>query len=345
MSNAKQTEILFVDKGNAILSRLPGFVRDYIRSIHNRTSPRTRYEYLKDIENFLIYVFAHYTPGAQDLKGITTGDLAKLTKSDFEGYFEHLEHYTKDGREITNSRVSIKRKMSSLRRFFAYLFENELIPSDNIRKVEQPKISKKEIIRLEPDEMLDMVNAAGSLSPTPMTSKQRQYHQLQYVRDSAIICLFLSSGLRVSELVSLDLDDIDMTRHLVHVVRKGGDEASVYFSDEASAVIGEYLNWRKENKDIPDDEKALFVSSRGSRFSVRAVEKLIAKYAARVVPGKHITPHKLRATYATNLYNATGDIYLVAECLGHKDVTTTKNHYADMSSKHKEAARNLISLS
>ena len=149
---------------------------------------------------------------------------------------------------------------------------------------------------------------------------------------------------RDTELEDITIDDVDLDKHCVRVTRKGGDEAIVYFSDEATEYLEKWLLQRSENKKIPKDEHALFISSQNKRLCVRSIEKLIKKYALRSVPLKHITPHKLRATYATNLYEATGDIYLVAETLGHKDVKTTKDHYANMSDKRKEENRNAVIL-
>lgn len=334
MGSHKQTDLYFTDKANEMLKSMPRYVQIYIRAIHNRTAPRTRYEYLKDIQTFLEYLSD--TPSA-----VSLDDLSKLDKIKFEEYVEYLEHYEKNGIERTNGRTSIKRKLSSLRKFFGYLFENGMIPSDEIRKVEMPKLHKKEIIRLEDDEASDFLNAVENGGR--LTKKQADYYKIQNIRDMAIIYLLISSGIRVSECAELDVTDIDMKNACVHVTRKGGNEATVYFSDEAAGFLTDYLETRKVAK-CSDDEKALFLSSRNKRLSVRAIEMLVKKYAQRSVPGKNITPHKLRATYATNLYNETGDIYLVAETLGHKDITTTKEHYANLSDKRKAENRNRVTF-
>lgn len=341
MSDHKNTELYYLDKAISLTQKLPSYVREYMRAIHNRTSPRTQYEYLKDIEAFLEYTAK--THRKECITDVTLNDLTQFRKIDFEEYFEHLEHYCKNGKERTNNPTSIKRKMSSLRKFFAYLFENGEIESDQIRRVELPKLHKKEIIRLDQEEALDFIDAVeygGNL-----TKKQKDYHKIQSVRDMAIVYLMLSTGIRVSECVELDIDDIDMNHCSLHIVRKGGDEATVYFSDEAAEYIEPWLEKRRIllEKDT-HDETALFLSSRKQRLSVRAVEILIKKYAQRSVPLKKITPHKLRSTFATNLYNETGDIYLVAETLGHKDVTTTKEHYANLSNQRKEENRNRVSF-
>lgn len=336
MGNRMQTELHFTDKANEMMRTMPSYVKTYIRSIHNNTSPRTRYEYLKDIQMFLDYV-----KDANNLSLVTTDDLNKLTKNDFEEYFEYIEHYEKNGQERKNGRKSIARKLSALRRFFAYLFESEMITSDEIRKIPMPKVHHKEIIHMESDETTDFLNIVEK--GTKMTPQQLAYHKKQAVRDSAIVYLMLSTGIRVSECAELDINDIDLKHHCIHITRKGGNEATVYFSDEATQYIQDYLKERKKIKEI-DNEKALFLSSQKKRLNVRSIEILIKKYAKFAIPGKKITPHKLRSTFATNLYNETGDIYLVAETLGHSDVTTTKEHYANLSNKRKEEARNKVTF-
>lgn len=335
MSGHKITETRYIDKANSLMEKLPGYVKNYIRAIHNRTSPRTNYEYVKDIQMFLSYVKDRY-----DLEEVSLEFLQDLPKNVYEDYFEYLEHYENDLGEVTNGRRSLSRKMSALKAFFKYLYTNELINTYEISKIPQPKVPKKEIIKMDKAETSDFLNAVKGNAP--MTKKQREYHDLQEKRDLAIVYLMLSSGIRVSECSELDLTDVDLNKACVYITRKGGNEAIVYFSDEASAYLSDYIDWRKSYEKVDKDEKALFLSSRNTRLSVRSIEVIIKKYAASSLPGKHITPHKLRATYATQLYEETGDIYLVAESLGHKDVSTTKNHYANLSDKRKEANRNML---
>ena len=329
-------EIKYSDLCTEILNGLPDYARTYVRSIHNNTAPRTRYEYLKDIKMFLSYMQERHS-----WSKVTLQDLSSLTKNDFEEYFEYLEHYEKDGVEYSNTRVSIKRKMSALRKFFAYLFKSGFIQSDEIRKVELPKLHKKAIIRLENDEASTLLNAIEN--GTGLTEKELQYHKRDRVRDLAIFVLFMTTGLRVSELCGLDLDDLNMLGCSLRVVRKGGDQTTVFFPDLTRPYLADYLRIRMDLKDKLPNEKALFLSSRQQRMAVRTIEVMIKKYA-RIISGKNITPHKLRATYATRLYELTSDIYLVAENLGHKDVATTKDHYADLSDRKKQESRNLVTI-
>ena len=337
MSNHREVELGYADQCSELLGKLPAYVRDYVRAIHNKTSPRTRYEYLNDIKTFL-----DYESDRNQWNPVSLKDLNSLSKDDFEEYFEYIEHYEKNGKEYSNDRVSIKRKMSALRKFFSYLFESGKIESDEIRKVDLPKLHKKEIIKLEDNEIQDLLNTVEY--GNGLTKKELQYHKRDAVRDLAIIVLFLASGLRVSELAGLDMEDLDLEKYSVKVIRKGGDQATVYFSDEVLPYLQNYLAIRNRLKESVPDEKALFLSSRLCRMSVRTMERLTKKYASRAVRGKHITPHKFRATFATKLYDATNDIYLVAEVLGHEDVSTTKEHYADLPNKKKADSRNIINL-
>lgn len=337
MSGHKQVVTRYIDKANELLSQLPDYVRSFIRFIHNRTSPRTNYEYLVDIQMFLNYIKDRF-----DLSEVKLSDLEKLSKSDFEDYFEYLEHYDGSHGEVTNSRVSIARKLACLNSFFNYLFTNDLISTFEISKLPKPKVPKKPIIKMDKEESASFLSAVhGHCS---MTQKQREYYEIQRVRDLAICYLMLSSGIRVSECSELDVDDIDLYKSCIYITRKGGNEAVVYFSDEASSYISDYVEWRNSLADVPDSEKALFLSSRKTRLSVRSIELLVKKYAVSSLPGKHITPHKLRATFATQLYEATGDIYLVASALGHNDVSTTKDRYANMSDKRKQENRNAVNF-
>lgn len=154
----------------------------------------------------------------------------------------------------------------------------------------------------------------------------------------------LGTGIRVSECVGLNLNDIDLKNDGIRVHRKGGKEVTVYFSDELESLLLSYLAERKHMETAKGHEEALFISLQMKRISVRSVEKLVKKYAKAVAPLKKITPHKLRSTYGTNLYRETGDIYLVADVLGHSDVNTTKKHYAALEDDRRKKARNAVKL-
>ena len=339
MSYRKDIENLDMAKTTALLSEYPQILSQFIQSIEFITTPKTRLEYAKDLTKFYDYV--------SDIKDIPCKDinveiLESFDKLFFEDYLHYLKMYEKDGKIITNSDISIKRKLASIRKFFGYLFENDLISSNKAAKIKTPKLREKEIIRMNTEETAEFVSVVengGTIS-----KKQREYHDKQSTRDLALIYLMLSSGIRVSECVGLNLTDIDLKSCSIHIIRKGGKESTVWFSDEAASYLEEYIEERKKIKTLNENEQALFLSSRKQRLSVRAVEVLIKKYARMAVPLKHITPHKLRSTFASSLYQETGDIYLVGEILGHNDISTTKKSYAALSSQRKEASRNILQI-
>ena len=205
-----------------------------------------------------------------------------------------------------------------------------------------PKLHEKEIIRLDVDEvalLLDEVEQGDKL-----TDKQKNYHAKTKTRDLALLTLLLGTGIRVSECVGLNISDIDFKNGGIRIYRKGGKEVTVYFGTEVEDALLDYLEERDRIFPEQGHEDALFLSLQRRRMAVRSVENLVKKYARTVAPLKPITPHKLRSTYGTNLYRETGDIYLVADVLGHSDVNTTKRHYAALEDERRRSARNKVRL-
>ena len=188
-------------------------------------------------------------------------------------------------------------------------------------------------------EFLDEVENGNQLS-----KKEREFHEKNNVRDLAMMQLMLGTGIRVSECVGLNLSDLDFNNNGIRIHRKGGKNVTIYFSDEVESGLRAYLEERKLKIPASGHEEALFLSMQNKRISVRSVEKMVKKYASRVTPLKHITPHKLRSSYGTNLYQETGDIYLVADVLGHSDVNTTKKHYAALEEERRRSVRNVVRL-
>ena len=197
------------------------------------------------------------------------------------------------------------------------------------------------IIRLETDEVSTLLTNVED--GKGLSTRQKSIQSKTKKRDLAILTLFLGTGIRISELVGIDINDIDMEVNGFKITRKGGNQTILYFSDEVKAALEEYLDERANNP-LLDNEPALFVSLQNKRITVRAVQNLVKKYAHITTPLKHITPHKLRSTYGTTLYKETNDIYVVAEVLGHKDINTTRKHYAAISEDIKRAASKVVVL-
>ena len=208
-----------------------------------------------------------------------------------------------------------------------------------------PKIHEKEIVRLDSNEIVDEIGDMLYVveSGNGLTKKQMSFHNATKLRDTAIITLFLGTGIRISELVGLNVEDIDFNTNSFVVTRKGGNRAVLYFNDEVSSALFAYCQTRANDESFTH-EKALFLSLQNKRISTRTVQELVKKYAKIVSPLKKITPHKLRSTFGTNLYRQTGDIYVVADCLGHKDVNTTKKHYAAITDDIRKKAASSLSL-
>lgn len=270
--------------------------------------------------------------------------LDQITKIDIEEYMSFLQDYqNKEGRNRTNQDAGILRKMAALRSMYQYFFINEDIKSNPAAQVSIPKRHTKNIIRLDVDEVANMIDYVES--GEKLTDAQRRTHNKTKLRDVAIVTLLLGTGIRVSECVGLDLSDVDFKNNRIRIVRKGGNEDIVYFGDEVEDALKEYINTDRQSVEpLEGHGQALFISLKKQRMSVRSVERMVKKYAAQITTVKKITPHKLRSTFGTTLYNETGDIYMVAEVLGHKDVNTTKRHYAASSEDRKRKAASIIKL-
>lgn len=328
----------------AMMRELPPFCGDFFRGIEPRTSSRTRIAYAYDLKTFFHYlkkenpVYRNY-----DMKDFTLADLDRVELMDLEEYMEYLKYYVTEGQEeVTNTERGIMRKISSLKSFYNYYFRHERIKTNPAALVELPKLHDKEIIRLEVDEVarfLDEVEIGNNL-----TSKQKVYHERTKIRDLAMMTLLLGTGIRVSECVGLNVQDVDFNTGGLRIHRKGGKEVIIYFGSEVEYALADYMDQRRFLSPAAGSENALFLSLQNKRINVRTVENMVKKYAKLVTPLKKITPHKLRSTYGTSLYRETGDIYLVADVLGHSDVNTTKKHYAALEDERRRSARNRVKL-
>lgn len=330
-------------KLRAVLDTLPAFCRDFFRGIENYTSARTRLAYAYDLRLFFEFLHERNSVCAQqEITDFKIDLLDQICRDDILEYLDHVSLYRKDGKDITNDEKGKKRKISSLRSFYNYFYENEKIRNNPASLVPVPKQHEKEIVRLEPNEvamLLDQVEDG-----TNLTKKELEYHKKTRTRDIALLTLLLGTGIRVSECVGIDMQDINFDVNGIKIRRKGGNEAVVYFGEEVETALLDYLEERDHIIPCEGHEEALFLSLQNKRISVRAVENLVKKYASRVTTLKKITPHKLRSTYGTELYRATEDIYLVADVLGHKDVNTTRRHYAAQQDESRRRAANKVKL-
>jgi len=330
-------------KMRAVLETLPPFCKTFFRGIEEYTSARTRLAYAYDLRLFFEYLHEQNAICAKmEIKDYPLSLLEQLTRIDIEEYLEYMSLYQKDGRDITNAERGKSRKLAALRSFYNYFFQSELITSNPAALVPMPKLHEKEIIRLEPNEVARLLDQVED--GTKLTKKELEYHRKTKVRDVALMTLLLGTGIRVSECVGLDIQDVNFDVCGIKIRRKGGYEAVIYFGEEVETALLDYLEQREHIIPVEGHEKALFLSLQNRRMTVRAVENLVKKYASRVTALKKITPHKLRSTYGTTLYQESGDIYLVADVLGHKDVNTTRKHYAAQQDERRRQAARMVRL-
>lgn len=337
-----------LDSIRRLLLALPRSCADFIRSLLSTTSTLTRLAYTIDLGTFFDFAMkelACFT--SETASQVTDEEIAKLKPRDIEIYADYLTAYYRQNpddadeqRLLRNHTYGVMRKLSSLRSFFNYLFRTQRIPANIATLVPLPKKHEKPILLLEREEMeklLDTVSSGRNL-----TTQQAAFHRITRARDMAMIILFLGTGIRVSECVGIDLEDLDFHTNALLVTRKGGNQVILYFPREVATALKAYLAQRETIETESGHEHALFLSLQRRRITQRAVENMVKKYAMLVVPlKKRMSPHKLRSTYATNLYQETEDIYLVAEALGHSDVNTTRKHYASMSdARMRQAAAN-----
>ena len=340
----QQKDIENIKKLREMMKELPPFCTEFFRGIEPRTSTRTRIAYAYDLSVFFDFLKKENPVFSKmERMDFQLEQLDQITVTDLEEYMEYLKYrFNEQNHEIMNQERGIMRKISSLKSFYNYFFRTEKLTTNPAALVRLPKLHDKEVIRLDVDEvalLLDAVEQGEGL-----TEKQKTFHKRTRLRDLALLTLLLGTGIRVSECVGLDINDVDFKNGGIHIHRKGGKEVTVYFGSEVENALQDYLDERFGIIPEEGSEQALFLSMQRKRMNVRSVENLVKKYAHIVTPLKKITPHKLRSTYGTNLYRETGDIYLVADVLGHSDVNTTKKHYAALEDERRRSARNVVKL-
>ena len=345
-----QADIKRMERLRELQKQLPLVCTDFFRSIAQTTSTLTRLAYAYDFRLFFQYL-TRENPFFADVEPRLMEDahLRQIKMRDIDGYQDYLAQYyqndqeTGEARVVQNHELGIMRKLCSLRSLFEYLFKYGHIDANIATLVTLPKLHDKPILRLEADEMQKMLDTVATGSG--LTKAQQRYLGFTRARDTAMLLLFLGTGIRVSECVGLNLQDLDFELNAFLVTRKGGDQSILYFPDQVADALREYIRQRETIQPLEGHEDALFLSLQKRRMTQRAVENMVKKYALVAAPlKKRISPHKLRSTFGTNLYQETGDIYLVADVLGHADVNTTRRHYAAMSDLNKRKASRMVPL-
>jgi integrase/recombinase XerC len=341
-----QTNQLNVLKLRKVLRDLPPFCKEFFRGIEPTTSILTRINYAYDLRLFFefltreISLFAEKAP-----QQLTIEDLKQIEAVHLEMFLEHVTYYNRSDEDtvgVENHEPGKARKLSAIRSCFSHFYKKGYLGRNVTELVDIPKIHEKPIIRLDVDEVARLLDSVES--GEGLTATQKRYHKYTRQRDLTLLTLFLGTGIRISECVGLNIKDFDFQINGFKVTRKGGNQVVLYFGEEVRKALEDYLEERNKMQPAPGHEDALFLSLQRKRLSNRAIQNLVKKYARIISPLKKISPHKLRSTYGTTLYQETGDIYLVADVLGHKDVNTTRKHYAAISDDKRRMAARVVKL-
>lgn len=327
------------EKIELLLLDLPTFCMEFIYGISNNTSALTRLNYVYDLRIFFNYLSQIKKI---DIANMSVSILDEMTAFDIERFLNYLSSYNFNEKHHSCDEKGKARKLATIRALCRYFFAKDMIKSNVPAKIPTPKIHEKEIIRLEGDEVERLLDFTES--EDAFTGRKNTYHNKLKVRDFAILSLFLGTGIRISELVGLNVDDFNFNELNFRVIRKGGDEVILFYNEEVRDALCNWLDYRFDLKEIDKNEPAMFISMKNKRISARAVQVLVKDYTKEVTPLKKITPHKLRSTFGTDLYRQTGDIYAVADFLGHKDVNTTRKHYAAISQDSRKHSAGIVQL-
>lgn len=329
------------EKLQSLKQTLPDYAVSFLnaKGVSCRTSSVVAYAF--DLHLFFQYLQQH-NPSLRDtaIKDIPIEILENLTFEDINEYQAYLQHGIRDdGHIYTSNEYTLSRRMSCLRSFFKYQVIHKYLPNDPTQGAERVRLKKdKTIDRLSVNEAQSMVDAVENVR---ISGRAKKFREKTKYRDTAIVTLLLNTGIRISELIGLDIHDVNFRESQLTVIRKGGKRDTVYFNDETSSALMTYIELERERY-IGEDDKPLFYSNRKRRIEVSTVQKMLREYGRTALPEtERIYPHKFRKTYGTLLYEATGDIEEVSSTLGHSSIATTSAHYIDKSEHNKRHAGGL----
>lgn len=318
-----------------LLSVLPLFCADYlyIKTATNKFQPRTKLAYLQELHTFFKWLnTSHEAFMDMQIKDFTLEQMKLLVPNDIIAFLAGMDYYVSDEVARTNSATAKARKLAAVRSLYSYFVSSCGFTYNVAKNVDTPTVKNKDIIYMTTEQQnvfLSNVDAGKSYTSAG-NLKEYDENSPYHLRDVAIISLFLGTGIRISELVGIDLNDLDFRDRSLYVSRKGGNEQRVFFSEDVEDALLSYLDYGravllKEN----EDETALFISQRAKRISVRAVQTIVERYVDYTF-GKDnktkLSPHKLRSSYASNLLEETDNIYLVSKALGHSDLSTVQKY-------------------
>ncbi|KXZ39840.1 Site-specific recombinase XerD [Alkalithermobacter thermoalcaliphilus JW-YL-7 = DSM 7308] len=338
-----------IEKCINIQNSLPDFMKDYFIYLKNAVATSTRLAYLEDI-----YFFCNYLVNETDLtvasnvKEIKLEEFENIKSRDVNIFLgEYCSRYYKKTKNslliFENHNRALARKKASIMSLFKYLYRNEQIKNnitDGFNPIKLPKPQPDAIKRLEIDEVAKMIDAVES--GYGLTDKEKLYWNKTKLRDKAILLLFVTYGLRLSELQQLNISSFNFSRGEFKIYRKRNKEVLMPLNKTCETAIIEYIENERPNI-TGDDEDALFLSLQNTRMTTRAIRELVKKYtsiAMGTTKENGYSPHKLRATAATSLIQYGFSIYDVQNLLDHDNVTTTQLYAAHKKNVKREIVKN-----
>lgn len=330
-----ETKDNYLDKLEALMALLPDSAKGFLLAKATQYTASTRVRYAEDLLLFFNYI-SGALPIAEGvpIKKLSNNVLSSVTPTDIDAYMAYLERYEQDGRVYHNNKAAQKRKLASLRSFYKFCFARGYTEGNPAALVDSPKLPKSDIIALDDDDRSQVMSALTV--GTGLTKTELGHLPAKSARDSAIIYLLLGTGIRVSELVGLDLNDIDLSRNRVSIIRKGGKSDHVFFNSAVADVLKTYMEGdRKTICPVKGSETALFISQKGSRMSVSAVERMVKKYSRGTQFKEKVTPHKYRSSFASKTAE-TNPIAAVAAAMGHENSSTTTRYYTKVTDEAKK---------
>lgn len=331
MSGRIQRDKELEEKINLLVNTQPLIIKEYSKSFGNKTS-NTKRAYIKHAISFVNYLKNEY-----DLDISNTSNIRTLNYSHISSYIDYIKSHTPDGKYINKEAGTCAAEFYAIKHFCKYLFLCRYIDYNPCSDIEVPKDKKQhEIISLTPEEIQIIKD---NISKGVGSNRAKAYQNTWKTRDLCIVMLGVSTGLRVSAISNIDLKDINFKEKTLRTIEKGNFERTIYLSEKLIEIINDWLSDRQKILGNLSCD-ALFISSRKTRIGLTTIRTLLEKYTYNIP--KHITPHKLRSTTATNLYDKTGDIYLVADVLGHHNIQNTRR-YAKVSNEKRIFAANQLS--
>lgn len=340
--NIAQKEAQIFQDCEDLEEQLPRFLRGFFIYLKGNVLPMTRYAYLHDIRFFCQYLIQETDlTQAERTQDITLAEFQQIQAVDVNIYLDYCRKYKVETEKnifvYENGSKTLARKKSSLSVMFKQLYRDQLLEKNitaGFDPIRVPKAGEQEIKALQDDEVMVMLDAVSN--GTGLTKHEYAYWEKTKKRDKAILMIFLTYGLRLSELQQLNVSSFNFSRGEFKIYRKRGKESIMPLNDSVTAVVEDYLAHERPAEDtlMEEHRDALFLSLQGKRMTDRQIRELVKKYTAIALGTSKkggYSPHKLRATAATSLIGRGNSIYDVAALLDHEQVTTTQ-----LYAKHKQ---------